>query len=319
MRILHLTLPALAALAAACGTPKQKPSDPVAKVGSEVITVGDLDQQVGGQVYELKKQALDTLVRDRILQAKVKKEGVADVDALLKKAVPEPTAAEAQQLYDQTKASRPDLPPFDAVKDQIFQYLKQQKTQQYIEGLRKEIDVKVTLPPYRATVEAAGPAKGKDGAPITIVEFSDFQCPFCVKAEPTVEELLKAYPDKIRLVYRDYPLPFHPLAPKAAEASHCAEDQGKYWEMHGKMFASGGKLEVDNLKKLAREAGMDGDKFDKCLDSGEKATIVNANFEAGKKAGVTGTPAFFINGRLVSGALPIEEFKKVVDEELAAK
>jgi len=319
MRLFHLTLPALALLAAACGQPKQKPSDPVAKFGSEIITASDLDQQVGGQVYELKKQALDQLVRDRILEAKAKKEGAADVESFLKKAVPEPTVAEAQQLYDQTKASRPDLPPFDAVKDQIFQYLKQQKTQALVEGLRKEADVKIMLPPYRVAVEAKGPAKGKDGAPITIVEFSDYQCPFCVKAEPTVDELLKAYPDKIRLVFRDYPLPFHPLAPKAAEAGHCAGDQSKYWEMHGKMFGAGGKLEVENLKKLAREISLDGDKFDKCLDSGEKAKLVAANFEAGKKAGVNGTPAFFINGRLLSGALPLEEFKKIIDEELAAK
>jgi protein-disulfide isomerase len=318
MRLFQLTLAALAALAAACGHPAQKPSDPVAKFGGEVITAGDLDQQVGGQVYELKKQALDQLVRDRLIQAKAKKEG-SDVETYLKKAVPEPTVAEAQQLYDQTKVSRPDLPAFDAVKDQIFQYLKQQKTQAFLEGLRKEADVKILLPPYRVPVEAQGPAKGKDGAPITIVEFSDFQCPFCVKAEPTVAELLKAYPDKIRLVFRDYPLPFHQLAPKAAEASHCAEDQGKFWDMHGKMFGAGGKLEVDNLKKMAREVGLDGDKFDKCLDSGEKAKAVAANFEAGKKAGVTGTPAFFVNGRLLSGALPIEEFKKIVDEELAAK
>jgi protein-disulfide isomerase len=319
MRLLHLIVPALALAGAACGQPKLKPTDPVARVGNQVITSAELDDQVGPQVYELKKQALDTLIRDRLLEDKAKKEGLADVDELLKKAVPEPTLADAQALYDQTKASRPDLPPFEQVRDQIFQYIKGQKTQQYIETLRSAAEVKVTLAPYRAAVDTAGPSRGKTDAPVTIVEFSDFQCPFCVKAEPTVMQVLAAYPGKIRLVYRDYPLPFHPLAPKAAEASHCAEDQGKYWEMHGKMFGANGALSVEHLKQYAREVGLDGAKFDKCLDSGEKAKAVADNFKAGKKLGVNGTPAFFINGRLLSGALPLEEFKKVIDEELAAK
>jgi protein-disulfide isomerase len=319
MRRSVLLIPALALAAVGCGTTQQKPTDPVAKVGSEVVTVADLDAQVGAQVYDLKKQALDGLIRERLLKDKAKKEGAADTEALLAKLVPEPTDAECQVLYDQAKASGRELPPFEEVKGQIVPYLKQQKTQAFVDGLRKEAKVTIMLPPYRVPVEAVGPSRGKAGAPITIVEFSDFQCPFCSKAEPTVDELLKAYPDKIRLVYRDYPLPFHPLAPKAAEASHCAEDQGKYWELHAKMFSAGGKLEVANLKALAREVGLDGDKFDKCLDSGEKKKIVDAHFEAGKKAGVNGTPAFFINGRLVSGALPLEEFKKIVDEELAQK
>lgn len=319
MRVSHLTLPALAALAAACGHPMQKPTDPVAKLGNEIITIADLDEAVGGQLYEIRKQALDGLIRDRMLEAKAKKEGVPDAEALLKKVVADPTDAEIQATYEQAKASGRELPPIDQVKPQIVQYLRGQKTEAYIAQLRKEADVKVTLPPYRVKIDPAGPAKGKDGAPITMVVFSDYQCPFCVKAEPTVAEVLKAYPDKIRLVFRDYPLPFHPLAPKAAEASHCAEDQGKFWEMHDKMFGANGQIDVEALKKLAREIGLDGDKFDKCLLSGEKAGAVDANFKAGKKAGVNGTPAFFINGRLLSGALPLDEFKKIIDEELAAK
>jgi protein-disulfide isomerase len=132
--------------------------------------------------------------------------------------------------------------------------------------------------------------------------------------------VLAAYPGKIRLVYRDYPLPMHSKAPKAAEAAHCAGDQGKYWEMHEKLFASNGKIDVPDLKAAAREIpGIDGGKFDQCLDSGEKAKVVDSHKKAGDEAGVSGTPAFFINGRLLSGAQPLDAFKALIDEELKAK
>jgi protein-disulfide isomerase len=152
---------------------------------------------------------------------------------------------------------------------------------------------------------------------VTIVEFSDFECPFCVRAEPTVKQILDTYGDKVRLVFKDFPLPIHPNAPKAAEAAHCAGAQNKYWEMHEKLFAAGGKLAVADLKAHAREVGIDGAKFDQCLDSGEKASVVEANRKAGEEVGVTGTPAFFVNGRPLSGAQPFDEFKKLIDKELA--
>ncbi|HYG67396.1 MAG TPA: thioredoxin domain-containing protein, partial [Anaeromyxobacteraceae bacterium] len=121
---------------------------------------------------------------------------------------------------------------------------------------------------------------------------------------------------QVRLVYRDYPLPNHTQAPKAAEAAHCAGDQGKYWEMHGKLFAVGGKLEVPSLKGYAKELGLDQAKFDQCLDSGVKAAVVEGHRKAGEEAGVNGTPAFFVNGQLISGAQPLDAFKKVIDREL---
>jgi protein-disulfide isomerase len=134
-----------------------------------------------------------------------------------------------------------------------------------------------------------------------------------------VKDLLDAYPGKIRLVYRDFPLPNHKQAPKAAEAAHCAEDQGKYWEMHAKLFASEGKLAPTDLKGYAREVGLDGPRFDRCLESGEKAKVVDSHRKAGEEAGVSGTPAFFVNGRLISGAQPLEAFRAIVDKELGLK
>ena len=212
------------------------------------------------------------------------------------------------------------------MKGDIARFIKNQKGQgalaEYYEQLKKEMNIEVLLPPYEApkvAVDATGPSKGPATAPITIVEFSDFECPYCVRAEPTVKELLAKYPGKIRLVYRDFPLPMHARAPKAAEAAHCAGDQGKYWEMHEKLFANATKLELTDLKGYARDVGVDGGKFDQCLDSGEKAQVVEKHKKAGEEVGVTGTPAFFINGRSLSGAQPLEAFKAIVDQELKGK
>jgi protein-disulfide isomerase len=333
------TLLALLALAAAGCQPKPKPPEPVARIGSDAISAAELDKAVGAdlkqmeaqyqqQIYQAKRQALEGIIQKRVFEAKAKAAGVATPEELIEKEVagkiPDPSDEEVVMLYEQAKASGQQLPPIDQIKPDIIRFIKQQKAQRqlatYYEALKAEMKVEVLLPAYlppKVAVEAKGPAKGPKEAPITIVEFSDYQCPFCVKAEKTVAELLAAYPDKIRLVYRDFPLPNHPLAPKASEAAHCADDQGKYWEMHDKLFGVEGKLEVDSLKQYARDLTLDGDRFDKCLDSGEKAKVVSEHHKAGEEAGVGGTPAFFVNGRLLSGAQPLEEFKKVVDAELA--
>jgi protein-disulfide isomerase len=326
------------------GAPAQaqqlNPQAPVAKVGSQTITAGQLDesvkkdlkqldQQYQEQVYELKRRALEQMIQKQVFEAKAKVAGVS-IDELIDREVvqklPEPGEAEIKALYDGAVAQGQKLPPMDQVKPSIVRFIKNQKGQEvlakYYEGLRKDMGVQVLLPAYlppKVEVAATGPAQGPESAPVTIVEFSDFQCPYCVKAEPTVKEVVAAYPGKVRLVYRDYPLPGHPLAPKAAEAAHCAGDQGKYWQMHDRLFAAGGKLEVESLKGYAKEVGLDATKFDACLDSGEKASVVASNKKAGDDAGVNGTPAFFINGRLISGAQPAEAFKQVIDAELTAK
>src|SRR5262249_23219909 len=143
------------------------------------------------------------------------------------------------------------LPPFEQVKDQIVDFLKNQKKEaalkSYTEGLRKEAKVEKLLPPLllpKIEVEAVGPTRGEQNAPITIVEFSDYECPFCSRAEPTVKDVMDLYKGKIRLVYREFPLPMHPHAQKASEAALCANDQGKFWEMHEKLFANQRSLEV---------------------------------------------------------------------------
>jgi len=338
MHVKNALFAAMALVAAGCGQPKAKLAQPVAKINGQVITSADLDKEVGSelqqledqyqkQLYQTKRQALEGMIQKRVFEAKAKASGLNTPEELIQKEIaskiPDPSDQEIQSLYDRAKAGGQQLPPIEQVKPDIIRFIKQQKMQgdlmAYYNDLKKEQKVEMLLPAYlppKKEVEAKGPAKGPASAPVTIVEFSDYQCPFCIQAEKTVDEVLAAYPGKIKLVYRDFPLPMHPLAPKAAEASHCAEGQGKYWEMHDKMFAAQGKLEVPELKKYAREVGVDGDKFDKCLDGGDMAKVVNEHHQAGEKLGINGTPAFFINGRFLNGAQPIEEFKSLIDAEL---
>jgi protein-disulfide isomerase len=349
MPIRHLLAAAAILAAAGCQPPrpgaagsqqKQDPKAAVARIGGETVTAGELDesvkkelaqldQQYQEQRYQLRRQALEGMLRKRAFEAKAKEQGITAeqlVERDVAAKVAEPSDAEMKALYDRAKSSGQQLPPFEQVKPDIARFLKNQKGQgqlvEYWESLKKEMKIEVLLPAYqppKVAVDATGPTRGPTGAPVTIVEFSDFECPYCARAEPTVKQVLAAYPDKVRLVYRDFPLPMHPRAPKAAEAAHCAADQGKYWEMHEKLFANSTKLEVGELKGYAKEVGLDQGKFDKCLESGEKAKVVESHRKAGEEAGVSGTPAFFINGRLLSGAQPIDAFKAIIDEELKAK
>ncbi|MBI5225307.1 DsbA family protein [Candidatus Micrarchaeota archaeon] len=158
--------------------------------------------------------------------------------------------------------------------------------------------------------------KGKESAPITIIEYSDFQCPFCSRfyAE-TLPSILKDWVDtgKAKLYYKHFPLSqIHPNAEKAAEASECAKDQGKFWEMHDKMFQNGNALSVDDLKRYAADLKLDTAKFNTCLDGGSKASIVAEQLQEGIGAGVTGTPSFFINGQNIVGAQPYSVFQQVL-------
>tara|TARA_Y100000031_G_scaffold154983_1_gene204324 strand:+ start:148 stop:852 length:705 start_codon:yes stop_codon:yes gene_type:complete len=177
-------------------------------------------------------------------------------------------------------------------------------------------------PPPSPTVDVSvddDPMKGKKNAPVTIIEFSDFQCPYCKKVfSETLPLLEKEYIDtgKVKFVYRDYPLPFHPLAQKTAEAAECADEQVKFWEYHDTIFENQDSLSVENLKSWAQDLGLDSEEFDQCLDSGEMASEVKKDMEEGQKYGVRGTPAFFINGKLLSGAQPYVAFQREIEAAL---
>lgn len=164
---------------------------------------------------------------------------------------------------------------------------------------------------------AGRPSMGPENAPVTIVEFSDFHCPFCTRVEPTIDQLMKNYEGKIRKVWRHYPLPFHTGSDRAHEASECAHEQGKFWEYHAKLFENQGSTKEDaSLIRLAEEAKLDKGKFQACLASGKNKAVIQNDIAKAKESGVSGTPAFFINGRLLTGAQPYDNFKNAVEVAL---
>ena len=348
-RTLHALAVACAASFVACRTGGGKsasggiagmdPTTKVAEVDGQPITYGDLqsDHDVGPKLrqaevkaltdlYDQRRGLLDEMISRRLLEEEAKAKGKTVEQWYQTEyvtSVPEPSDAEAKAFYEEHKAQVPQGQTFDDLKDRIKQAVRQQKLR---EGMGKVLDdlksrhhVQVSLQAPdlpRIDVEAKGPSRGPTNAPVTIVEFSDFQCPYCGREYPVIERLMKEYDGKLRLVFRHYPLDFHPFAQKAAEAGACAQDQGKFWELHDKMFTNQGKLAVADLKGYAKSLGMDAPKFDKCLDSGEKKALVDDDLKAGSAAGVNGTPAFFINGIFVNGAQPYEHMKQAVDREL---
>jgi protein-disulfide isomerase len=348
-RTLHaLAAAALVSVACKTGAPAGKgsvsmdPGTKVAEVDGQPITYGELqgDKDVGPKVrqaevkaltdlYDQRRGLLDEMISRRLLESEAKSKGKT-LDQWFQteymNTVPDPSDDETRAFYESNKAQMPPGQSFDDLKPRLKQVVKQQKLRdnmgKMLEQLREKHHVQVALEPPelpRIEVEAKGPARGPGGAPVTIVEFSDFQCPFCGREAPVIEKLMKEYDGKVRLVFRHYPLDFHPFAAKAAEAGACAADQGKFWEMHDKMFGNQQKLGVDDLKGYAKAIGLDSAKFDKCLDSGEKKPLVEADQKAGNEAGVNGTPAFFVNGIFINGAVPYEQIKQTVDRELKRK
>ena len=328
------------ALVLACAPaawPAEKPAAParssaVASVGGETIDASELETAGGAklfaiytQEYQLRKQVLDDIINKRLLEKEAKTRGIS-VDELNRvevdgKATPV-TEADQKAFYEQNKARFGQATGADAMK-QIEAALRQQRIAarrtEYLAGLRKAASVKIMLDPPRIEVATAGGvAKGPDSAPITIVEYSDFQCPYCHRANASLKQIEEKYPGKVRLVFRNFPLTqIHPNAAKAAEAGSCANDQGKFWPMHDRLFENQSKLTVPDLKEHAVALGLDAAAFGTCLDSGKYTAEWKKTVDEGQKYGLSGTPSFFINGRLLVGAQPFEGFAQVIDDELS--
>jgi protein-disulfide isomerase len=317
----------------------QGPNDVVATVGNVSITLADVDQKAMQTpanefgttrlvlaIYEARRNAIEELTAGKLIDMEAKARGVetaALIDKEITSKIQSVADADVSAWYDANK-SRVQGASLDQVRAPIRNLLTQQRTavvyQAFVEQLKLKTPVRMMLEPPRQKVATAdSPAQGPAGAPIELVEFSDFQCPFCLRANPTLKQVLGTYGDKIRFVYRNYPLPSHPNARPAAEAAQCANEQGKFWAYHDRLFADQTKLSDADLKTSAVELGMDAAKFNACFDSHKYKTRVDTDLQAGNEAGVNGTPAFFINGRMLSGAQPYEEFKRLIDEELAAK
>jgi protein-disulfide isomerase len=314
-------------------------SDVVATVGSVSITLAQVDEKalqqpasdfgsakLGQALYEARRAAVEEVVAATLLDQEAKARGI-DRAALIEKEitskVPQVGEPEIAAWY-QANQARVKGAPLDQVRQPIRAFLLQERTQaardEYLDTLKGKTKTAVMLEPPRQAVAAAnGASKGSATAPIEIIEFSDFQCPYCQRVNPTVERVLSTYGDRIHFVYRHFPLANHPDAKPAAEASQCADEQGKFWPYHDKLFASPSRLNEPDLKQHAAELGLDAPRFNACVESHKYKAQVELDMRAGEEAGVNGTPAFFINGRMISGAQPFEAFKQIIDEELALK
>jgi protein-disulfide isomerase len=306
--------------------------DVLAVVNGQPITEADVRTSAAEQFkglqrdyeknsHDLLESSLQTVIQERLVEAEAKSRGISKDQVLAEIKAPPVTDADVDAFYEQNKAQIPK--PKAEIATQIKNYLEQQGQQKahqaYFENLQKKYKVDIKMEPVRVEVAATGPASGPAAAPVTIVEFSDFQCPYCSRLTPTLDQVKKKYGDKVRIVFRQFPLPMHPNAQKAAEAALCANDQGKFWQLHDAMFSNQSALGVDQLKAKAVELGLKAEDFNKCLDSGAKAAVIEADKKAGSEAGVNGTPAMFINGRFLSGAVPFEQVSTVIDDELRRK
>jgi protein-disulfide isomerase len=285
----------------------------LATVGARRITSADIEDslrplvfEVQQQAYELRKQDVELKINDALLNQEAQKRQVtprALLDAEVDAKVPTVTEAQAQAFYNENKERIGG--EFAQVKDQIAQYLKEQEGRKllvaYAGRLRQSAAVKTFLsapePPVMNISTDDQPAKGNPRAAVTLVEFTDFQCPNCAVAQPVLDKLLSEYGDRVRLVVRDFPLSQHPDALKAAEAAEAARAQGKYWEYVALLFGNQSALGVEQLKQYATRLGLDRAKFDAALDGGKLTEQVRRDVLDGERAGVNGTPAIFVNGR----------------------
>jgi protein-disulfide isomerase len=303
----------------------------VAEVEGEKISAQELNEFSGEklanleeQAYRLKQEKLDQLIDNRLLAREAQRRKIS-LEELIStevtaKAV-EVTPEEIHRVYELNKAKLQK--PEAEVADQLRTVLREQniatRRHEFANTLRPSAKVTVYLAPpdpFRASVGVDGPTRGAATARVTIVEFEDFQCPFCRKAQDTVQQVLLRYKDTVRLVHRDFPLqPLHPASWKAHEAAHCAAEQGKFWEYRDLLYKNA-PAPPEQLTAFASQLGLDSADFKTCLDSGKFKAAVQKDEDEGDRLGVQGTPAFFINGRPLAGAQPESEFSRMIDEEL---
>jgi protein-disulfide isomerase len=307
----------------------QKETGVVAEVGGVNVTLADLQQEEAGkllqaqyQYYLAESKALDDLVDRRLLEQKAKKEGLS-VEQLLQRditsQIKEPTEDQVKVYYEGLETDQ----PYEAVRSKILEKIRQVRTDKartaYMKALHEETNVIVELAPPSADVNTENAfVLGSKNAPVTLVEFADYECPYCQKVAPDITRLSAEFGSKLSVVFKDFPLPMHAHAAKAAEAALCAGEQGKFWEYHDMIFRSK-QLEVEQLKGQATTLGLDATRFNKCLDSGAEAAAVQQSRAQGTNLGLSGTPSFFVNGHFYSGALDFNALHEIIARQLSSQ
>lgn len=307
----------------------------VAKIGGQEITeealVGDGKMDffnIKKQEYDLKVDRINKLMVD-ILVGNEAKTAKMPLEEFINKKIVKGEIKITDKEYDKFVVDRhiPQNQLNPQIKEKIINYLQTSKRQEMIQAYIGQLTAKSPVelyfdkPKMQVNVDfGKGPMMGGEKASVAIVEFSDFQCPYCARAADTIGEVKKKYGNKVKITFRHFPLPNHKEARPASEASMCINEQSsqKFWKFHDLLFKNQDKMDTANLEKYAKDVGADTKKFKECFDSKKFASFVQSDLEYGEKIGVRSTPTFFINGQLMSGALPIEQFSDVIDDELAA-
>jgi protein-disulfide isomerase len=314
----------LAFLSAGCFAQSESPV--VAEVGGVKVTMSDLEREESAkllaahyQYYQTETRALNDLIDRKLLEQKAKSENLTVdqlIDRDIKSKVQDPTEDQMKVYYEGLETSQ----PYEQVRDKILAKIRQLRTEKiraaYVADLRVHSTVSIMLaPPAAANMENEMAKTNSDKPQVTLVEFADYECPYCQKVAADVNKLRADMGDKINFQYKDFPLQMHARAEKAAEAVRCASKQGKFWEFHDEIFRSK-ELDVDQLKAQARALNLNTAAFDQCLDSGEETAAIEKDRKDGEKLGISGTPSFFINGHYLSGALDYATLRQVVDQQL---
>ena len=313
---------------------KPAPSQGAAfKMNDQVITEAEMFSGIEGdlyeaemKVYEIKMNRLQALVMEKLMESDPKKKGLSN-DEYLDRYIAQGIKVDKKEVDAFIKERGiPSEHINDQMNDRIINYLTMEKKKVAVDAwmakqtAKNPIEVYITKPtrPVFDVATENAPFTGNADAKVTIVEFSDFQCPFCAKGAELVTALKKKYGNKIKVVFKNFPLPFHNHAKTAAIAALCANAQGgqHFWKMHDHLFANQTKLSADDIKGHAKALGLKTAEFNECLDKEKFAARVEADLAEGQKVGVKSTPTFFVNGQLINGAQPIEVFSELIDEAL---
>jgi protein-disulfide isomerase len=303
-------------------------SEVVVEIQGEKITRAQLQEQESGLLlqarydfYKAEQKALDELIAKKLLENEARAQNIT-VDELLKREVESKvkdlTEDQLRTVYDVVAPKE----PFEAVRAKIQESVHNEKVKRariaYIDSLREKTNVVVLLgPPSADFAVGDAPRLGPANAPVQLVEFADFECPYCIKADAELIKLRAEFGNRISFVYKDFPLPMHAHAQKAAEAARCAGAQDKFWPYRDRLFTSKG-IDVPQLEQLATELGLDSAKFNTCLESGQQAAAVQKDAAEAQKIGLSATPSFFLNGHFFTGAMKYEDLRKMVEKELSA-